>query len=78
MPLTPSTRARYAAGMRISDRKIDSLADKLVRWLEAQPDVEFLASRPEVLGAIVDEFQREKALERQLDDEVDHILQKNE
>jgi hypothetical protein len=64
--------------MRLSDRKIEALAEKLVRWLEAQPDVELLAPRPEVVGAIADEFQREKELERQLDDEVDRILQQNE
>jgi hypothetical protein len=64
--------------MRLSDRKIDSLADKLVRWLESQPDVEFLAERDGVLAAIVAEFQHEKDLERQLDDDVDRILQQNE
>ena len=64
--------------MRLSDRKIDALAGKLVRWMEAQPDVDLLASRSDVLAALVDEFQREKAIERQLDDEVDRILQQNE
>jgi hypothetical protein len=64
--------------MRLSDRKIDSLADKLLRWLESQPDVEMLADRDTVLAAIVAEFQHEKDLERQLDDDVDRILQQNE
>src|SRR5262245_3299076 len=27
----------YSRAMRFSDRKIESLAEKLVRWLEAQP-----------------------------------------
>jgi hypothetical protein len=64
--------------MRLSDRKIDALADKLVRWLESQPDVELLTDRETVLAAIVAEFQHEKDLERQLDDDVDRILQQNE
>jgi hypothetical protein len=64
--------------MRLSDRKIESLAEKLVRWLESQPDVELLGARGEVVGAIADEFQQEKELERQLDEEVDRILQQNE
>jgi len=64
--------------MRLSDRKIDALADKLVRWLESQPDVELLADRDTLLAAIVAEFQSEKDLERQLDEDVDRILQQNE
>ena len=64
--------------MRLSDRKIDSLAEKLVHWLESQAEVEFLAPRHEVLSALVQGFQEEKALERQLDEEVDRILQQNE
>lgn len=64
--------------MRLSDRKIDALADKLVRWLESQPDVELLADRHTLLSAIVAEFQSEKDLERQLDEDVDRILQQNE
>ena len=77
-PLTPSGGGAYAAAMRLSDRKIESLAEKIVRWLEAQSDVELLASRDAVLGALVEEFQEEKALERQLDEEVERILQQNE
>jgi hypothetical protein len=68
----------YAAGMRLSDRKIESLAEKMLRWLESQADVQLLAPRDEVLEAIVGEFQAEKELERLLDDEVDRILQLNE
>lgn len=64
--------------MRLSDRKIDALADKMVRWLEAQADVELLAGRDDVLAAIVAEFQAEKDLERRLDEDVDRILQQNE
>ena len=64
--------------MRLSDRKIESLADKLVRWLESQPDVELLAPREDIRAAIVAEFQAEKDLERQLDEDVDRILQQNE
>jgi hypothetical protein len=64
--------------MRLSDRKIDSLAEKLVRCMESQSDVQLLASRDDVLAAIAGEFQAEKELERQLDEEVDRILQQNE
>ena len=64
--------------MRLSDRKIDSLADKLVRWMEKQPEVEFLGARSDVLAAVVDEFQKEKSIERQLDEDVDRILLQNE
>ena len=64
--------------MRLSDRKIDSLAEKLVRWLESQPGVELLVARADVLSALVEEFQQEKAIERELDEEVDKILQQNE
>jgi hypothetical protein len=77
-PLTPRANGAYAAAMRLSDRKIESLAEKLVRWMEAQPDVEILTTRQDVLAAIVDEFQREKTVERDLDEEVDRILQQNE
>jgi hypothetical protein len=64
--------------MRLSDRKIDTLADKIVRWLEGQPDVEILGDRDAVCHAIFEEFQEEKDLERQLDEDVDRILQENE
>ncbi len=64
--------------MRLSDRKIDSLAAKLLRWLESQPDVEFLVEHEQVLDAIVAEFQAEKELERKLDEDVDRILEQNE
>ncbi len=64
--------------MRLSDRMIDSLAAKLLRWLESQPDVEFLVEHEQVLDAIVAEFQAEKELERKLDEDVDRILEQNE
>jgi len=64
--------------MRLSDRKIESLAEKLVRWLESQPDVSLMAPRDAVLQAIIGEFQDEKEIERLLDEEVDRILQQNE
>jgi hypothetical protein len=64
--------------VRLSDRKIDSLATKIVRWMEQNPDIEFLGSAEAIRSAIVDEFMREKERERQLDDEVDRILQQNE
>ena len=64
--------------MKLSDRKIAALADKMTRWLESRPDVTLPAGRDAVLDALVGEFQAEKALERQLDDDVDRILQQNE
>jgi hypothetical protein len=64
--------------MRLSDRKIDSLAEKLSRWLEGQSEVTLLTDREAVRAAIVDEFQQEKQIERQLDEDVDRILQENE
>ena len=64
--------------MRLSDRKIDSLASKILRWMEQNPDIEFLGSPDTIHAAIVDEFMQEKERERQLDEEVDRILQQNE
>lgn len=63
--------------MKLSDRKIASLAEKVVRWMEAQPDVEFLGERTAVLDAVIAEFQAEKDRERKLEDEVDRILEQN-
>ena len=63
--------------MRLSDRKIESLAEKLVRWLETQSDVELLESRDQVRDAIIAEFQDERELERKLDEDVDRILEQN-
>jgi|SoiMethySBSTD1v2_1073268.scaffolds.fasta_scaffold107544_5 hypothetical protein len=69
---------RYPACMRLSDRKIDSLADKILHWLQDNQDVQCLAG-PEVLRtAIVEEFREEKELERRLDEEVDRIMTQNE
>lgn len=76
--MTPKPSRDYAARMRLSDRKIDSLAEKMLRWMESQTDVQLLAPRDAVLAAIAGEFQAEKEIERQLDEEVDRILQLNE
>jgi hypothetical protein len=64
--------------MRLSDRKIDSLAEKLVRWLESQSDVELLAPRDDVRDALAAELQDEREIERKLDDDVDKILAQND
>lgn len=64
--------------MRYSDRKIESLTEKLVRWLESQPDVKLLAPRDAVQDALIAEFQDERELERKLDEDVDRILEQNE
>lgn len=63
--------------MKLSDRKIDALATKLVAWMEKNPEVDLLEPVSEIHRAIVDEFQKEKDLERELDDEVDRILEEN-
>jgi hypothetical protein len=64
--------------MRFSDRKIESLAGKLVQWLGQQSDVELLAATDAVRDALIAEFQDERDLERKLDEDVDKILEQNE
>ena len=64
--------------MRLSDRKIESLADKILRWLEQNRDIQFLGTPAAIRTAIIEEFQREKEKERQLDEEVDRIMHQNE
>ena len=64
--------------MKLSDHKIDALASKLVAWMDHNPEVEFLEPVDEIHRAIVDEFQKEKDLERELDEAVDRILEENE
>ncbi len=64
--------------MRLSDRKIESLAEKIASWMEANADVEILGSPEDVRAAIAGEFMEEKELERQLEDDVDKILEENE
>jgi len=66
------------ASMRLSDRKIEALADKALRWMEENRDIQFLASADAIRAAMIDEFRQEKELERQLDDEVDRIMAQNE
>jgi hypothetical protein len=67
----------YARPVKLSDRKIAALADKITRWMEGQPDVEFLVERTAILDAIIAEFQAEKERERKLDEEVERILEQN-
>jgi hypothetical protein len=64
--------------MKLSDRKIESLASKLVGWMDKNPNVDLIASTSAVHDAIVEEFQDEKEQERRLDEEVDRILEENE
>lgn len=66
------------AAMKLSDRKIESLADKIIGWMEKSPDVDLLAGTAVIRAAIIAEFQDEKAAERQLDLDVDRILEQNE
>ena len=76
--LTRRTARGYPAAMRLSDRKIESLAEKMLRWLEAQPDVQLLEPRDTVRDALIAELQDERDIERRLDDDVDRILAENE
>lgn len=64
--------------MRLSDRKIEALADKIVRWLEQNKDIECLGSSDTIRAAVIDEFRQEKELERQLDEAVDRVMAQNE
>jgi len=64
--------------MKLSDRKIEALAAKLLAWMDHNSDVELLEPSEAILDAIVAEFQDEKDQERQLDEEVDRILAENE
>ena len=63
--------------MKLSDQKIEALASKLLAWMENNPEVDVLEPPDEIHRAIVDEFQKEKDLERELDDAVDRILEEN-
>ena len=64
--------------MKLSDRKIEALAAKLLAWMDKSPDVELLEPSETILDAIVGVFQDEKDQERKLDEEVDRILAENE
>jgi len=76
--LTPRAAVAMLQTMRLSDRKIDALADKIVRWLEQNKDIECLGSSDAIRAAIIDEFRQEKELERQLDEAVDRVMAQNE
>lgn len=77
-PLTAPRGAGMLRRMRYSDRKIESLAEKLVHWLESQSDIQLLEPRDVVRDALIAEFQDERAVERKLDEDVDRILEQNE
>jgi hypothetical protein len=64
--------------MKLSDRKIEALATKILVWMDKSPDVELLEPHETILDAIVGEFQDEKDKERKLDEDVDKILAENE
>src|SRR5262245_42444489 len=76
--LTHPSRAGYSRRMRFSDRKLESLAEKMMRWIESQPDVQLLEPRDRVRDALVAELQAERDVERKLDEEVEKILEQNE
>lgn len=76
--LTLGGRRDYSDAMRLSDRKIESLADKIASWMEANADVEVLCDADALRAAIAGEFFEEKDLERQLEEDVDRILEQNE
>jgi len=64
--------------MKLSDRKIEALAAKILAWMDQNRDVELLEPSETILDAIIAEFQDEKDQERKLDEEVDRILAENE
>ena len=64
--------------MKLSDRKIEALATKLLGWMDKNPEVELLEPSDTILDAIIGVFQDEKDQERKLDEEVDKILEENE
>lgn len=60
--------------MRLSERKIKYLANKLVTWLEGRGDVELLDRREVVELATARAMTHELKLEDELDDEVERVL----
>jgi hypothetical protein len=64
--------------MRLSDRKIESLVEKMLQWLESQPDVQLLGGRDAARAALIAELWDERDIERRLDEDVDRILAENE
>lgn len=60
--------------MRLSERKIRYLSDKITSWLDRRGDAELL-DRPEVVSlAVARAMTQELKLEDELDDEVEKVL----
>jgi hypothetical protein len=60
--------------VRLSERKIRYLSEKITNWLERRGDVELL-DRPDVVSlAIARAMTQELRLEDELDDEVEKVL----
>ncbi|HEX7880683.1 MAG TPA: DUF507 family protein [Candidatus Eisenbacteria bacterium] len=60
--------------MRLSERKIRYLSDRIVSWMEKRGDVEFI-DRPEVVAlAVARAVTQELKQEDDLDDEVEKVL----
>ena len=68
----------YPRAMKLSDRKIESLAEKIASWMEGNASIEVLAAPDKLRQAIAGEFLDEKQVERQLEEDVDRILEQNE
>jgi len=77
-PIDAARSPDYSRSMKLSDRKIESLAEKITTWMDGNPDIELLASPDAIRHAIAGEFLDEKQLERQLEEDVDKILEQNE
>ena len=60
--------------MRLSERKIRYLADRIVAWMEKRGDVEFLDRHDVVALAVGGAITQELKLEDDLDDEVERVL----
>jgi hypothetical protein len=60
--------------VRLSERKIRYLSDRIVAWMERRGDVEFLDRHDVVALAVGGAITQELKLEDDLDDEVERVL----
>ena len=64
--------------MRLSPRKIDYLAEKLVRIMRERNDISFNIPEDELQRILAWEFTEELQVEDEIDDEVDKLLDQYE
>ena len=64
--------------MRLSPKKIDYLAEKLVKIMRERDDVSFNIDEDELTRAIAWEFEEELRIEDDIDNEVDLVLEQHE